>query len=238
MKKIILILMMSMFLISLVSAETSFYVQKETNYTVKFSCENNGGMCSASATCNITINYPNSTTLIDNQATTNSNNGYFYYNLTSSQTTPSGEYSSRASCIDGSLNAATNFVYEVNPSGIRPSDQKTTSISRGIYFTLVIAILFFIAFLFSNQKIMVKWTYFSLFFMFFIITLNILFVGLQTEVVNTKIERFFDGFTAISWYIFWFAAGVLIIMWIFTFLQTWLYKKNLQNLKRFGGEMV
>jgi len=221
-------------LFPLVNAMTEFYIEENTEYSILFTCKNSGEKCSVSANCNLSINYPNSSVLISNQEADNIGGGYYQINLTTSQTTPPGEYTSKMDCLDGSENGISTFTYEINPSGIRPSTEKTTSISRGIYFTMVLAILLFIAFLFSNQKIMVKWTYFSVSLLFFLITLNILFVGIQTEVVNPALETFFDGFTAIMWYLFWFVSGLLILMWIFTFIQTWFYKKNQKNLQRFG----
>jgi len=71
--------------------------------------------------------------------------------------------------------------------------------------------------------------------LFFLIGINIMFVGLQNEVVDPKLETFFDGFTAISWIVCWFIFGLLILMWIFTFFQTFFYRKNLNNFNRFGG---
>jgi len=233
MRKILLILMLGICLISLINADTAFFIKKATNYSLKISCENSGIDCSASASCNISIDYPNSTMMISNLSMTNLNNGRFQYNLSENLTSTNGEYTARVNCNDGGAGDISNFIYEVNPAGIRPSDQKTESITRGIYFILIIGVLFFIAFLFTKQSTPAKWTFFSLAMMFFLITLNILFVGLQTEVVNPKLENFFDGFTAISWYIFWFIAGLLILMWFFTFIQTWILKKNLKNMRRY-----
>lgn len=239
MRKIMLI-MMCIALISLIglaSAETSFFVQKGENYNITFTCKNTKNdlsICSGSATCNITIHNPNSTLLIDNQAATNLNNGKFYYALNENQTATNGEHLAWVGCSDGGLNSSSSFTYEVNPTGIRPSDQKTMSISRTIYFTLIIGILFFIGFLFVKQKPPVKWTFFIFAIFFFLITLNILFVGLQDAVVNPRLESFFDSFTAISFYIYWFLAGVLGIMWFLSFLQTWFFKKNLRNMQKYG----
>lgn len=235
MKKIFLILLVCMF-IPLISSETSFFIEKNTKYDLKFACDFDGAICSSGASCNITINYPNSTTLISNNETTNLNNGYFNKTLSETQTNTNGEYQACVFCSDKGINGTSCFVYEVNPPGIRPSDQKTTSISRGIWFFFVIGILLFIAFLFVKSSVPTRWTFFILSIIFFLIGLNIIFVGLQDEVVNPRLETFFDSFTAISFVMYWFMGGLLIIMWLFTFLNTWLYKKNLKNAQRFGGE--
>ena len=233
-----MLLFVTFFLVSFIAAETSFFVPKGNSYNLTFICENEENvlsLCSASASCNITINYPNSSILINNEETTNLNNGKFQITLNSSQTNTNGEHQGWVGCSDGTLNSSTNFIYEINPTGIRPSEQKTTSISRAIYFTLILGILFFIGFLFVKNKSPIKWTFFIFAIFFFLITLNILFVGIQDEVVNPKLESFFDSFTAISFIIYWFLAGILAIMWFLTFLQTWLLRKNQQNFQKFGN---
>lgn len=231
------VLILSVFLISLASAETSFFVKKDNSYNLTFVCEDSRqqmSICSGTTTCNITIHSPSSIILIDNDEATNMNNGKFYYQLNENQTNISGEYQAFVGCSNSGLNSSTNFIYEVNPTGIRPSDQKTTPISIAIYFTLILAILLFVGFLFVKQKPPVKWTFFIFAIFFFLITLNILFVGLQNAVVNPRLESFFDSFTAISFYVYWFLAGILAIMWFLSFLQTYLYNKNMKNFERFG----
>lgn len=177
--------------------------------------------------------YPNLTIAESNLVMSTIDN--IYYNYSYCNTSVSGIYKVLGyGNLDG-LKTPWAYEFEINPSGIIPTDQRTESVSRGIYFTLVIAILFFITFIFSKQKLAIKWTYFGLSILFFLITLNILFVGLQSEVVDSNLESFFDGFTAIFWYIFWFVSGLLILLWAFTFIQTYLYRKNMRNIQRFGG---
>lgn len=159
-----------------------------------------------------------------------------YYNYTYCNTSVSGVYKVLGYGDDDGIRTPWAYEFTINPSGIIPTDQRTESVSRGVYFTLIIAILFFITFIFSKQKLVIKWTYFGFALLFFLITLNILFVGLESEVVDPRLETFFDGFTAIFWYIFWFVGALLILMWMFTFLQTYLYRKNMNDMQRFGGQ--
>jgi len=99
---------------------------------------------------------------------------------------------------------------------------------------LIVAVLLFLAFLFVNSAPPVKWTYFAVSILFFLISINLIFVSLQDETINPKLETFFDAFTAISWYFYWFIAFLLILMWGFTFMQTWIMNKNLANAKKYG----
>jgi len=140
MKKTILMFMGILF-ISLVSAQPNFYVGESTNYEIKVSCENQGNFCSGSATCNITLVYPNSSLLVDNQAMTNLNNGYFNYPLIPSQTTPTGEFTGRTGCTDGNLSATTTFNYEVNPTGTELNTSKSILYVASLFFLIFFLVL-------------------------------------------------------------------------------------------------
>ncbi len=236
MKKLILILFLGIFLISFISAVSiAFFVPNSQEYNVTFSCENQGARCSIGTICNITINYANSSTLINAQSCDDLNNGNFKYTLSPAQTSANGEYSARANCVDGIANATSTFYYKVNPSGVRTSDAGTESLTRSIYFLFGFSLLFFVAFFFVKSSKPVKWTLFILGFIFFLAGLNLLSVGLQDEVMNPRLETFFDDFTAISFLMYWFCAGILIIMWILTFFQTIFYKKNLKRMQKYSG---
>jgi len=238
MRKYILIIFLVIFLTSIVCADPSFYIPKDTVYDLKISCEINGFRCPATTLCNLTSEYPNSTTMIDDKQMSNLGNGFYNYTLNLNETSTVGEYNDRVECSDPgtTLNDTSTFSHEVNPTGIRPSEQRTESLTRAIYIIFGIAILLFIGFLFTTQTVPVKWTFFMLSIIFMLMAINLLFIGIQDEVVNPKLETFFDSFAAISFIMFWFMGGLLIIIWIFTFFNTWILKKNMSNLKRFGGE--
>jgi len=234
MKPVILIFVIVLIALPLVTAADSFIVPQSSIYDLKVSCAKDGGLCSATALCNITVNYPNSSILVDNQIMTNLDNGYFNYTLNDNQTSVKGEYNGRAWCVDTGVNDTQTFTYSVNPTGIRPTESRTESVTRSVYFIFGIGSLLFVAFLFT-KKPPIKWTYFIFAIIFFLIALNTLFISMQDEVINPKLETFFSSFTVISFYFYWFAAGLLILMWVFTFLNTMLLKKNLDNVRRFGG---
>lgn len=218
-------------MISCITADESFTFKEGDNFTLELSMANaNLSHCDL-CSCVYNLFYPNGSIFVSEGKGTNTNSYCRYV----TSTNISGKYGGEMVFNDTVDYGRTTFEFIVNPSGIEASDQRTNSISRGIYFTLVLAILFFLAFLFSKQKIMIKWTYFTMSFLFFLITLNLLVVGLETEVVDTRLETFFDGFTAIFWYLFWFAAGLMILMWIFTFIQTYFYRKNLRDMQKYGG---
>jgi len=142
MKKIILTLIFGIFLISLASASPSFYVKQYEPYDITFSCTDDSqplGFCSPTTECNITIIYPNSTTMVNNQNATNLFNGKFNYSLDSSQTSINGKYIVRVGCSGNGLNNSGDFTYEVNPLG---KESKSFSLNPILIFLTIFAFIF------------------------------------------------------------------------------------------------
>lgn len=235
--KVVIGLMCLFFLLVLVSAEPLFFVEKDADYDIKVSCEIGGVRCSSSAICNLSVQYPNSSYLLNDEVMTNQDNGYFNYTLLSlrNETNITGEYDSRVECSQDGHNDTEIFTYLVNPTGIRPSSERTYSISRSIYFVFGIGLLFLVFAVFAKAKTPVKMTYFIFAMLFFLIGLNIMSISLRDEVVNPRIESFFDSFTSIMWIFYWFLAALLVITWIFTFINTWLFRRNMKNIEKFGN---
>jgi len=90
--------------------------EEGTTVQLKIPCINNGTLCSAAATCNLTVLYPNSTTLINNSAMDNAL-GFFLYDLTTDETTPDGEYIGTTNCADGGVNGYSTFTYWITVNG-------------------------------------------------------------------------------------------------------------------------
>jgi len=225
MKRLLLGIILGLFLISMVSALESLGTFKQ-NQIVRVT-----QVCSDATYINISsISYPNSTVAVSGIEMTSAGSGEYYYNF--SNANYSGRYDVRG-ISDGCEETFATY-FDVNPQGIQASDQRTQTITRSIYFILSIAILLFIAFLFTNSSVPMKWTFFGISIIFFLIGINVVFVSLQDEVVNPKLEAFFSSFTAVSWYIYWFVGGILILMWFFTFFNTWLLKKNESAIRRYG----
>ena len=221
-------------IVPLLSAEPAFYVPQNAEYSIGFNCEIDNNICSSSASCGVSIYYLNSTALMRNSSASNLGGGEFQKNLTLNQTSKVGEYKMTLVCFDANVNGSSTVFYEVSPSGIRSTQQRTDTITRGVYYMLILGVLLFIAFLFVKSAPPVRWTYFALSILFFLISINLISTSLQDETTNPALETFFGSFTAIFWYLFWFIGFLLILMWILTFIQTWIFKKNLANAKRYG----
>ena len=228
------LLFVLLILIPLISSAPAFYVPHNSNYSIRFNCEIDGAICTNIAFCNVSIYHANSTPIMRDGLTTNLGNGEFERNLTMNDTSNVGEYQLKMACYDGGVNGSSSTFYEINPSGIRSSAERTDTISRSIYIFILIATLLFLAFLFVKSSVPTTWTYFALSILFFLISLNLIFTSLQDETLNPKLENFFNSFTAMFWYLFWFIAFLLILMWFFTFINTWIMKKNLSNARRYG----
>ena len=180
------------------------------------------------------IVYPNSTIIVEDKNMTSKDTIRYNYTLDGLFTGASGTYIVNGfGDLDGKT-TVWSYTFDINPQGIEPSDQRTESITRSVYFIFGIALILFVAFLFTRQSVPVKWTFFIASVIFFVMGFNVLSISMADEVVNPNLESFFDGFTGIAFYFYWFSAGLLIIMWFFTFFNTWILNKNLRNMQRFG----
>jgi len=101
---------------------------------LKIPCTLEGYPCSTSALCNLTIIYPNSSYLLDNQGMTNLNTGDFNYSLTFIEI---GDYSTKVQCVDGIYNSTATFPITITHTG------SELSVGQGIIFLIfVIALIF------------------------------------------------------------------------------------------------
>jgi len=103
--------------ILLISSAYALNFEKSTEVDLKIPCENDGKPCSSSATCNITIKYPNSSFLIEYKEMTNQNNGDFNITLNENQTNVLGEYAYSVYCSDGGYHGAYHSNYMITPTG-------------------------------------------------------------------------------------------------------------------------
>ena len=86
-KKILIILLVGMFLVSLINLTSAqLYYEQSNELDLKVPCFYNDTRCSDAAECNISILYPNSSFLVEEQPMTNLLNGYHNYTLNESQT--------------------------------------------------------------------------------------------------------------------------------------------------------
>ena len=162
--------------------------------------------------------------------------GYWGLTLSGGNFSYSGIYNYGIKCNSTSLGGVTTGYYEVTPTGIEPTESRTQTMTRSIYFLFIVSIILFLGFLFVKTSPPVKWTFFLVALMFFLQSITILYTGMIDEVINPSIEGYFSFLATASFILFWFAFGILAVMWFLTTLQTLLFNKNQRNLQRFGGE--
>lgn len=137
-----------------VIATPSYYYKQKTNTDLKVSCfDENNTYCTASTTCNITIFYPNSTVLINNQNMTH-NPSFYNYTLTAKHTEFMGEYSVVVFCDgQGTDDGYSTFTYAITKEGTENKPEYATA--TAIISFVLILVCFFLAFIIDLKVL--KW---------------------------------------------------------------------------------
>lgn len=130
-------------LVCLGVASASVYKQNEP-VNLSFACFNNGAKCSNSASCNVSIHYPNNSYIVLNQELTPIESNLFYYDLPNSNNL--GEYTGILYCVDGSFAYNKDFNFIINSSGEKES-------SYGVIGALVSIILMTVVYLVAAFKL-------------------------------------------------------------------------------------
>lgn len=221
--KLLLAMFLGLFLIGNVFALDTIGTFKK-NETINF-CQ----ICYDATYISISIKYPNSTIALLNDNLTSFGNGLFcdYFNLTENN----GRYNVLG-ISDGCDKTFVTYFY-INPTGIESSDANNSIVSLAIWFLFIIAIILFMGFLFVPSKPPVKWTFFLISMMFLLQAITILYTGMQNEVVGTNIENYFSFLASASFILFWFAMGLLVVLWILTSLQTLLLNKKQKQQEKY-----
>lgn len=160
MKPILICMIVSIFLISLVSAQLTFAPEDQAN--IKISCfDGSSAFCSATSSCNLTVFYPNMSVFVDNGVMTNS---VQYFNYTTNNLTVRGEYNAIVQCADTGTNGYTSFTFLA--TDIPQENQGVVAI--GILFS-IIALSFF--FLILGFKLSQSDTYYPIALFFILISI-------------------------------------------------------------------
>lgn len=109
MKKLFLFLLLGLFFINLVQAQT-YTLNEELD--IKIVCLNNG-YCSDASFCNINVIDPDSNLIVTNQNMTH-NISYFNYTIIPNKT---GMYNVKGFCKDGSLSEQIDYTFEITQDG-------------------------------------------------------------------------------------------------------------------------
>lgn len=224
------ILLFSIFLILLaLPLITSQTYQQNKELDLKIPFEVNGSIASASAWCNVSVNYPNGSYLKQNASMTNLNNGDFNITLSGAELINLGEYDWRAFCCDGSDCAAGYGSFEITPSGsdtISSGEGMTLLLSIGSI--VIFAVLLFI-FSFKVPSFPAKVIFMGLSLTFFIVVLLFSMISLG---------QILGGYSAlIESYSSFFWVALFLFFLVFIFLMLCLIKKAVESFKIKRGLM-
>lgn len=146
MKKIMWIIMIVLILPIVFAPEPSYYLERSTRVNLKINCfDTSDSPCDDSTTCQITILYPNQTSLITNGSMT-WNSNYFNYTLSPTETSQSGEYSVTTIC-QGTEDGFSTFTYEITEDGLEPTNDTLLPIIIGLF---LIALFFIVVVQFTQ----------------------------------------------------------------------------------------
>ncbi len=142
MKRIILIIMAVLLILPFVSGEPSFVFKDDENINLKIPCLRSDSLkCDATTNCTISIDYPNTESLVKN-GTMSPSDGIYNYTITKGRVQNRfGEYPTTIYCENGTDGGLTTFNFEVNADGSR------------IPITTIIIILFIIIYLMLGLSI-------------------------------------------------------------------------------------
>lgn len=229
-RKVYLLILMGMFLIGMVSAEECTHSLAYP--AVQGSSINLTQVCDNCTYVNITkIVYPNQSFAFLGEGSMTKNGVNFYYPFSSTNSTGTYYYTTKGD-LNGIL-TSQSICFDVTGSGRETTTGNALIIAIAVFFFLIIGILCFVGFLKSN-KIQMKWTFILGSLMSFLAGVNLISALIPDALVKTSVVSFFDNFTAISFVMFWFAFGLIILMWAVTFLKTMFYNKLQRNLSKYG----
>jgi hypothetical protein len=69
---------------------------------------------------------------------------------------------------------------------------------------------------------------------FFLIGINLTYISMQDELVNTRVEGFFSFFLVIAFYANYFIFISIAIVWVMTFFTTFLERKRQKKEDKYG----
>ena len=144
-----------------------------------------------------------------------------------------GSQSVLINCNSTGFGGFADFSFEITQSGFGINEGNSTILFTIILFMMILGTIFLVGFFKSEGKFQVKWTFFVLGYILFLSALTLTQTSLKDSLVNPAITNFLDTFLAAGFIIFWFAFGLLIVMWIITTLQTLLFNKIQKNIQKF-----
>lgn len=158
----------------------------------------------------------------------------FAYTVDGGNFTNTGIYNYVVQCNSTSEVGFYENIFEVTPTGIEPTLQRSLSNMFAILSMFIVSIMFFLAFMTVEHK-PIKYSVAIMSSIFFLIGINLIFNLLVNEIVDTSIINLFEAISAGSYYFFWLGGGIICILLFLTGLT--LVKDAIGNRKidKYGG---
>lgn len=181
------------------SDKTEFYKLNE-KIDLTAQCLNDGNRCSGSATCNISIIYPNGTSFVSNAAMSPIVGNSYLFNYTLSKSDVVGIYTASIYCIDGSNENNNDFYFYINNSGL----EEMGGLYIGFFIILAVVIIayFYAGFNVDEKKFGVK------VILFFSGFLNIVGALIGTIMIQTN----WLGLYQVSEILLWLNGLIIFLM--------------------------
>jgi len=200
------------------AADPAFYFKEGSSAVIKTPCKNNGVLCNVSTECNITINYPNLTTLISNQQMSYSTPYYIY---TTSILNKTGEYPTLVYCCEGNDCNSALFSFMVNSNG---SETNNDVMPLLIFFIFMIIVSLVFTIWFWSMKHALR--YFFILLTFIFITLLCYFGYKSTQYISIGIERIMFSVYIVSLIITIMMFLIVLVDITIKLLQIWVTRKD------------
>lgn len=228
--KSILIIMLALLILPVVSANQMFIQNREAEW--KISCSIDDAICSSSAVCNLNLNYPFNGSSIRNYTNlTNLNNGEFNVTFVADELSVLGSYCGSIFCVDGNYNGTESVCIDVTATGFEFTEPKA------IFYIVLFAILifFFIVDVMSISKLprgndtdeyglimginRLKYLRPVLYVVAWCLLLGIVYTAFNISSVYLETQMFASLFFAIYRVMFILMLPMVIVWFIFLFVQ-------------------
>lgn len=226
-----LVMLSIVFFLSVVSAVDSsfiFQTSEELNLKIPVIDENNLPADDTTA-CQISINRPDDTALINDANMSFFGGGYFNITLNTSQTSMNGEHAVTMCCQNGA-NGCSTFPIEFTPNGERPNPAKSY-----LYLGLFIALVFFLALaIYGVVTVENLWGRFSLFWVAWLFLIAVTFVAWNLSQDFLTGAPFIASMFRIVFWVVMGASFPLVLVSIAWVVYTHTVTKEMRNMMEKG----
>lgn len=212
-------------------ASAEIVIKQNVASDIKRACFNNGFFCSSAFVCNLTITQADGTIILNN-GRMSYNPSFYNYTLTFSNT---GNYNAFMSCNNVTNAGEDTFDITVNTSGTISTNSKTWSSIFGAVFLFLagIGLAYLSINLFSFMPL--RYSAGILSALIFFSAFNIVIALMRDDLSSPAVIDFFDKFSAMSLWVYWFGIGLILVVWIMTLLVNTLSAGQKKKNERLMG---